>query len=168
MADFIGNRYLKKKSNIPENAFVIFDGGKFYRGCSLAAESGTHQQCIIENGILKIKALEVKTPEGYPYRLYGLTVNQSPESGTGKTPNNFGVDIAIPAPSIIDSVELTLYGANKEYSITKPWNEKKVYRYNVKECAETSFKVVISVHLAEKQFATVGQTLLGIRSIWYE
>ena len=168
MADFIGNRYLKKKSNIPENAFVIFDGGKFYRGCSLAAESGTQQQCIIENGILKLKALELKTPEGYPYREYRLTVNQSPESGTGKTPNNFGVDIAIPTPNIIDSEQLTLYGANKEYGIPTPWNEKKVYRYKVKECGETSFKVIISVHTAEGQSATVGQTLLGIRSIWYE
>lgn len=163
MADFIGNRYLKKKSNIPENAFVIFDGGKFYSGCSLAAESGTHQQCIIENGILKLKALE-----GSPHRLYSLTLNQSPESGTGKTPNNFGVDIAIPTPNIIDSEELTLYGAYKEYGIPTPWNEKKVYRYKVKECGETSFKVIISVHLAEGQIATVGQTLLGIRSIWYE
>ena len=165
MADFIGNRYLKKKSNIPENAFVIFDGGKFYSGCSLAAESGTQEQCIIENGILKIKAL-VERP--YPNREYRLIVNQSPESGTGKTPNNFGVDIAIPTPNFIDEVDLTLYGADKEYAITKPWNEKKVYRYTANLCGETSFKVIISVHMAEGQSATVGQTLLGIRSIWWE
>ena len=163
MADFIGNRYLKKKSNIPANAFVIFDGGKFYSGCSLAAESGTHQQWIIENGILKLKALE-----GSPYTEYRLIVNQSPESGTGKTPNGFGVDVAIPTPNIIVSQGLTLYGANKSYTINNPWNEKKVYRYNVTECGKTSFKVIISVKVASGQSATAGQTLLGVRSIWYE
>lgn len=163
MSDFIGNRYLKK-SNVPEGAFVIFDSGKFYSGCSLA-ESGTQEQCIIENGILKLKAL-VERP--YPRREYILTVNQSPESGTGKTPNNFGVDIAIHTPNFIDEVDLTLYGANKTYALTTPWNEKKVYRYKVKECGETSFKINISVHTIEGAIATVGQTLLGIRSIWYE
>lgn len=163
MADFIGNRYLKKKSNIPANAFVIFDSGKFYNGCSLASESGTHQQWIIENGILKLKALK-----GSPYTEYRLIVNQSPESGTGKTPNSFGVDVAIPTPSIIVSHGLTLYGANQSYTIAKPWNEKKVYRYNVSQCGETSLKVIISVNVADGQSATAGQTLLGIRSIWYE
>ena len=163
MADFIGNRHLKKKSNIPTGAFVIFDGGKFYNGCSLAAESGTHQQWIIESGILKLKALK-----GSPYTEYRLIVNQSPESGTGKTPNAFGVDVAIPTPSIIVSQGLTLYGANKSYSIAKPWNEKTVYRYNVSNCGETSLKVIISVDVADGKSATAGQTLLGIRSIWYE
>ena len=163
MADFIGNRHLKKKNNIPANAFVIFDSSKFYNGCSLAAESGTHQQWIIENGILKLKALK-----GSPYTEYRLIVNQSPESGTGKTPNAFGVDIAIPTPGIIVSQGLTLYGANKSYSIANPWNEKKVYRYNVATCGETSLKVIISVDVADGQSATAGQTLLGIRSIWYE
>lgn len=167
MADFIGNRYLKK-NNIPYGAFVIFDGGKFYRGCSLANESETHQQCIIENGILKLKVLESKAPEGFTYTEYRIIVNQSPESGTGKTPNNFGVDIEIPTPSIISSEYLTLYGSEKTYRITTPWNEKKVYHYGVKECGETSFKVIISVRVAEGQSTTVGQTLLGIRSIWYE
>ena len=162
MADFIGTRYLKK-SNIPAGAFVIFDGGKFYHGCSLAAESGTNEQCIIENGILKIKALKYN-----PYREYKLIVNQSPESGTGKTPNNFGVDIAIPTPNIIVTEKLTLYGADEQYRIDKPWNEKKAYRYRVNASAETSFKVIISVYAAEGQSATVGQTLLGIRSIWFE
>ena len=162
MADFIGNRYLKK-NNIPEGAFVIFDGGKFYRGCSLAAESGTNEQCIIENGILKLKALKYN-----PYREYKIVVNQSPESGTGKTPNNFGVDIAIPNPDIIVSEKLTLYGADEQYRIDKPWNEKKVYRYRIDKSGETSFRVNISVFVAEGQSATVGQTLLGIRSIWFE
>ena len=166
MADFIGNRYLKK-SNIPEGAFVIFDGGKFYRGCSLAAESGEKEQCIIENGILILKA---KT--GSPYieyvTEYSLTINQSPESGTGKTPNNFGLDIAIPVPDIIGVEGLELYGANKSYRIEQRWNEKKVYRYRVDACAETSFKVIISVYVPKGQSATVGQTLLGIRSIWFE
>ena len=160
MADFIGNRYLKKKG-IPEDAFVIFDGGEFYSGCSLFADSGNRQQCIIEDGILKLKALR-------PYRYYSFTLIQSPQSGTGKTPNNFCVDIAIPTPNIIVSENLTLYGANKEYRIPTPWNEQKVYRYEVKESGETSFKVIISVDVAEGQSATEGQTLLGIRSIWYE
>lgn len=162
MADFIGNRYLKK-SNIPEGAFVIFDGGKFYRGCSLAAESGTNEQCIIENGILKLKALKFN-----PYREYKIEVNQSPESGTGKTPNNFGLDIAIPVPDIIATESIKLYGAHKAYRIEQPWNEKKAYRYRVDTCGETSFKVIIAVYVAEGQSATVGQTLLGIRSIWFE
>ena len=161
MADFIGNRYLKK-SNIPADAFVIFDAGKFYRGCSLAAESGENEQCIIENGILKIKALKYN-----PYREYKLIVNQSPESGTGKTPNNFGVDIAIPTPDIIGGMRLDVYGAEKSYSLD-PWNEKKVYRYRIHESGETSFKVGISVFVAEGQSATVGQTLVGIGSIWFE
>ena len=165
MADFIGNRYLNK-SNIPDGAFVIFDGGKFYRGCSLAAE-GEKEQCIIENGILILKA-----KKGSPYidtvTEYSLTINQSPESGTGKTPNNFGVDIAIPVPDIISVEGLELYGANKSYRIEQRWNEKKVYRYRVDGCAETSFKVVISVYVPKGQSATVGQTLLGIRSIWFE
>lgn len=163
MADFIGNRHLKKKSNIPANAFVIFDSGKFYNGCSLAAESGTHQQGIIENGILKLKALK-----GGPNSKYELTVNQSPESGTGKKPNTFGVDVAIPTPDIISHMDLTLYGAYESYSVPTPWNEKKVYRYNVSNCGETSFKVIITVNRASGQSATAGQTLLGIRSIWYE
>ena len=166
MADFIGNRYLKK-NNIPEGAFVIFDGGKFYRGCSLAAESGENQQWIIENGILILKA-----KRGSPYieyvTEYSLTINQSPESGTGKTPNNFGLDIAIPTPDIIDVEGLEFYGAHKAYRIEQRWNEKKVYRYRVENCAETSFKVIISVYVPKGQSATVGQTLLGIRSIWYE
>ena len=161
MADFICNRYLKK-NNIPEGAFVIFDSGKFYRGCSLA-ESGTNEQCIIENGILKLKVLKVN-----PYREYKIVVNQSPESGTGKTPNNFGMDIAIPTPSIITVGKLEFYGANKAYRIEKIWNKKGVYRYRVDGCAETSFKSIISVFSAEGQSATVGQTLLGIRSIWFE
>ena len=162
MADFIGNRYLKK-SNIPEGAFVIFDGGKFYRGCSLAAEHGEYTQCINENGILKLKVLKLNE-----YREYKMVINQSPESGTGKTPNNFGLDIAIPVPNIIEVENVKLYGANKSYRIEQPWNEKKVYRYRVDTCAETSFKVIISVYVAEGQSATVGQTLLGIRSIWFE
>ena len=166
MGDFIGNRYLKK-SNIPAGAFVIFDGGKFYRGCSLAAASGEKEQCIIENGILKLKA---KT--GSPYieyvTEYSLTINQSPESGTGKTPNNFGLDIAIPVPDIINVEGLKLYGAYKSYRIEQRWNEKKVYRYKVDACAETSFKVIISVYVPKGQSATAGQTLLGIRSIWFE
>ena len=166
MADFISNRYLKK-SNIPEGAFVIFDGGKFYRGCSLAAESGEKEQWIIENGILILKA---KT--GSPYieyvTEYSLTINQSPESGTGKTPNNFGLDIAIPVPDIINVEGLEFYGAHKAYRIEQRWNEKKVYRYRVDACAETSFKVIISVYVPKGQSATVGQTLLGIRSIWFE
>ena len=164
MADFIGNRYLKKKSNIPENAFVIFDSGKFYSGCSLdEGKRGTHEEWIIESGILKLKA-----NIGSPYREYRLTLKQSPESGTGKKQNNFGVDIAIPTPNIIVSETLTLEGAHKAYSINQPWNEKKVYRYKVNDCGETSFRVIISVNVAEGQSATVGQTLLGIRSIWYE
>lgn len=163
MADFIGNRHLKKKNNIPANAFVIFDSGKFYSGCSLASQSGVHQQWIIENGILKLKALQ-----GSPYTEYRFIVNQSFQSGTGKTPNTFGVDIAIPTPNIIASQGLILYGAQKSYSIPTPWNEKKVYRYDVSQCGETSFKVVISVNVASGQSATAGQTLLGIRSIWYE
>ena len=162
MADFIGNRYLKK-NNIPEGAFVIFDGGKFYRGCSLAAESGEYAQCIIENGILKLKALKVNE-----YREYKFEVNQSPESGTGKTPNNFGMDIAIPVPNIIEVGRLDFYGANKSYRIENIWNEKKVYRYRIDTCAETSFKVNIAVFAANGQPPTVGQTLLGIRSIWFE
>ena len=162
MADFIGNRYLKK-SNIPEGAFVIFDGGKFYRGCSLAAESGTNEQCIIENGILKIKALKYNE-----YREYKLIVNQSPESGTGKTPNNFGVDIAIPVPDIIDVERIDVYGANNSYRIEHVWNEQKVYRYRIDKSGETSLKVTIAVFVAKGQSATVGQTLLGIRSIWFE
>ena len=166
MADFIGNRHLKK-SNIPEGAFVIFDGGKFYRGCSLAAESGEKEQCIIENGILILKA-----KKGSPYieyvTEYSLTINQSPESGTGKTPNNFGLDIAIPTPDIIATAGIQLYGANKAYRIETPWNEKKVYRYRVDTCGETSFKAIISVYVPKGQSATVGQTLLGIRSIWFE
>ena len=166
MADFIGNRYLKK-NNIPEGAFVIFDGGKFYRGCSLAAESGEKEQWIIENGILILKA-----KKGSPYieyvTEYSLTINQSPESGTGKTPNNFGLDIAIPVPDIINVEGLEFYGANKSYRIEQRWNEKKVYRYRVDACAETSFKVNISVYVPKGQSATVGQTLLGIRSIWFE
>ena len=166
MADFIGNRYLKK-SNIPEGAFVIFDGGKFYRGCSLAAESGEKEQWIIENGILILKA---KKGSPYPEYVteYSLTINQSPESGTGKTPNNFGLDIAIPVPDIINVERIDLYGANKSYRIEQIWNEKKVYRYRVDACAETSFKVTISVYVPKGQSATVGQTLLGIRSIWFE
>lgn len=164
MADFIGNRYLKKKNNIPEGAFVIFDGGKFYNGCSLDEEKrGIHEQWIIQNGILILKA-----NKGGPYSEYKLTLNQSPESGTGKKPNIFGVDIAIPTPNIIVSEGLTLYGAYESYSVNTPWNEKKVYRYNVSACGETSFKVIISVNRASGQGATVGQTLLGIRSIWYE
>lgn len=163
MADFIGNRHLKKKNNIPEGAFVIFDGGKFYNGCSLDGSSGIHQQWIIENGILKLKALK-----GSPYRNYDLIVNQSPESGTGKTPNFFGVDIAIPTPNIVYFQGLDLYGPKKSYNLPTPWNEKKVYSYNVSECGETSFKVKITVDVDEGQSATVGQTLLGIRSIWYE
>lgn len=164
MADFIGNRHLKKKNNIPANAFVIFDSGKFYSGCSLDEEKrGIHEQWIIANGILILKA-----NRGSPYTEYRLTLNQSPESGTGKTPNSFGVDIAIPTPNIIVSQGLTLEGAHKSYSISQPWNEKKVYSYNVSQCGETSFKVIISVDVAEGQSATVGQTLLGIRSIWYE
>lgn len=162
MADFIGNRYLKK-SNIPEGAFVIFDNGKFYRGCSLSAESGKYSQCIIENGILKLKALKFNE-----YREYKLIINQSPESGTGKTPNNFGLDVAIPVPDIIDVERLDLYGADKAYRIEQRWNEKKVYRYGVNTCAETSFKVDIRVFVAQGQSATAGQTLLGIRSIWFE
>ena len=162
MADFISNRYLKK-NNIPEGAFVIFDGGKFYRGCSLAAESGTNEQCIIENGILKIKALKYNE-----YREYKLIVNQSPESGTGKTPNNFGLDIAIPVPDIINVEGLDVYGANKSYRIEQLWNEKKVYRYRIDKSGENSFKVTIAVFVAKGQSATVGQTLLGIRSIWFE
>ena len=166
MADFIGNRYLKK-NNIPEGAFVIFDGGKFYRGCSLAAESGEKEQWIIENGILILKA-----KKGSPYieyvTEYSLTINQSPESGTGKTPNNFGLDIAIPVPDIINVEGLEFYGAHKSYRIEQRWNEKKVYRYRVDACAETSFKVNISVYVPKGQSATVGQTLLGIRSIWFE
>ena len=165
MADFIGNRRLKK-NNIPDGAFVIFDGGKFYRGCSLA-ESGEKEQCIIENGILILKA---KT--GSPYieyvTEYSLTINQSPESGTGKTPNNFGLDIAIPVPDIINVEGLEFYGAHKAYRIEQRWNEKKVYRYRVDSCAETCFKVNISVYVPKGQSATVGQTLLGIRSIWFE
>lgn len=165
MADFIGNRYLNK-SNIPEGAFVIFDNGKFYRGCSLA-EGGTKEQCIIENGILILKA---KTGSPYPEYVteYKLIINQSPESGTGKTPNNFGMDIAIPTPNIINVGGLNFYGANKSYRIDPPWNEKKVYRYKINECAETSFKVDIAAYVPKGQSATVGQTLLGIRSIWYE
>ena len=166
MADFIGNRYLKK-NNIPDGAFVIFDGGKFYRGCSLAAESGEKQQWIIENGILILKA-----KKGSPYieyvTEYSLTINQSPESGTGKTPNNFGLDIAIPVPDIINVEGLEFYGAHKSYRIEQRWNEKKVYRYRIDNCAETSFKVIISVYVPKGQSATVGQTLLGIRSIWFE
>ena len=162
MGDFIGSRYLKK-NNIPKDAFVIFDGGKFYRGCSLSAESGENEQCIIENGILKIKALKVN-----PYRQYKLIVNQSPESGTGKTPNNFGLDIAIPVPDIIDVQRLDVYGAEKSYRIEQLWNEKKVYRYRIDKSGETSFRVIISVFVANGQSATVGQTLLGIRSIWFE
>lgn len=162
MADFIGNRYLKK-SNIPEGAFVIFDNGKFYRGCSLAADSGEYSQCIIENGILKLKALKFNE-----YREYKLIINQSPESGTGKTPNNFCLDVAIPVPDIIDVERLDLYGADKAYRIEQRWNEKKVYRYRVNTCSETSFKVDIRVFVANGQSATAGQTLLGIRSIWFE
>lgn len=162
MADFIGNRYLKK-SNIPEGAFVIFDNGKFYRGCSLAEDNGEYTQCIIENGILKLKALKYNE-----YREYKLIINQSPESGTGKTPNNFGLDVAIPVPDIIDVERLDLYGANKAYRIEQRWNEKKVYRYAVNTCAETSFKVDIRVFVTAGQRATEGQTLLGIRSIWLE
>ena len=165
MADFIGNRRLKK-NNIPDGAFVIFDGGKFYRGCSLA-ENGEKEQCIIENGILILKA---KT--GSPYieyvTEYSLTINQSPEIGTGKTPNNFGLDIAIPVPDIISVEKLKFYGADKAYRIEQRWNEKKVYRYRIDACAETSFKVNISVYVPKGQSATVGQTLLGIRSIWFE
>lgn len=165
MADFIGNRYLKK-SNIPAGAFVIFDGGKFYRGCSLAADT-EKTQCIIENGILILKA-----KKGSPYieyvTEYSLTINQSPESGTGKTPNNFGLDIAIPTPGIIDVEGLEFYGAHKAYRIEQRWNEKKVYRYRVDNCAESSFRVIISVYVPKGQSATVGQTLLGIRSIWFE
>ena len=163
MADFIGNRYLKKKNNIPEGAFVIFDGGKFYRGCSLAAESGEYEQCINENGILKIKALKYNE-----YGEYKLIVNQSPESGTGKTPNNFGVDIAIPTPDIIVAEKITVYGADEQYALTNIWNEKKVNRYRIHTSGETSFKAIISVYSAEGQSATVGQTLLGISSIWFE
>ena len=166
MADFIGNRCLKK-NNIPEGAFVIFDGGKFYRGCSLAAESGEKEQWIIENGILILKA-----KKGSPYieyvTEYSLKINQSPEGGTGKTPNNFGLDIAIPVPDIINVEGLEFYGAHKAYRIEQVWNEKKVYRYRVDSCAETSFKVNISVYVPKGQSATVGQTLLGIRSIWFE
>ena len=169
MADFIGNRYLKK-NNIPEGAFVIFDGGKFYRGCSLG-ESGKKEQCIIENGILILKA-----KKGSPYieyvTEYSLTINQSPESGTGKTPNNFGIDIAIPVPDIINVEGLKLYEANNVYSkgfrIEQRWNEKKVYRYKVNACAETTFKVIISGYVPSGQSAAVGQTLMGIRSIWFE
>ena len=165
MADFIGNRRLKK-NNIPDGAFVIFDGGKFYRGCSLA-ENGEKEQCIIENGILILKA---KT--GSPYieyvTEYSLKINQSPESGTGKTPNNFGLDIAIPVPDIINVEGLEFYGAHKAYRIEQRWNEKKVYRYRIDACAETSFKVNIFVYVPKGQSATVGQTLLGIRSIWFE
>ena len=165
MADFIGNRYLKK-SNIPTGAFAIFDNGKFYRGCSLS-ESGEKEQCIIENGILILKA---KTGSPYPEYVteYKLTINQSPESGTGKTPNNFGLDIAIPVPNIISVEGLDFYGANKSYRIEQLWNEKKVYRYRIDKCAETSFKVNIAVYVPKGQSATVGQTLLGIRSIWFE
>ena len=166
MADFIGNRYLKK-SNIPKGAFVIFDNGKFYKGCSLSDESTTKEQWIIENGILILKA---KT--GSPYieyvTEYSLKINQSPESGTGKTPNNFGLDIAIPVPDIISVEGLELYGANKAYRLEQRWNEKKVYRYRVDSCAESSFRVIISVYVPKGQSATVGQTLLGIRSIWFE
>lgn len=162
MADFIGNRCLKK-SNIPPGAFVIFDNGKFYRGCSLAADNGKYSQCIIENGILKLKAVQFNE-----YREYKLIVNQSPESGTGKTPNIFGLDIAIPVPNIIDVERIDLYGADKAYRIEQVWNEKKVYRYNANMCGETSFKVDIRVFVAQGQSAAVGQTLLGIRSIWYE
>ena len=75
MADFIGNRRFKK--SIPERTFVIFDGGKFYRGCSLAAESGEKEQWIIENGILILKA-----KKGSPEIEYGtessLNINQTP------------------------------------------------------------------------------------------
>lgn len=165
MADFIGNRYFKK-SNIPEGSFVIFDNGKFYRGCSLA-EGGEKEQCIIENGILILKA---KTGSPYPEYVteYKFTINQSPESGTGKTPNNFGLDIAIPVPNIIKSEGLDFYGAYKSYGINNLWNEKKVYRYRIDTCAETSFKVNIAVYVPKGQSATVGQTLLGIRSIWFE
>ena len=162
MADFIGKRHFKK-NNIPEGAFVIFNDGEFYSGCSLADSSGIHQQWPVENGILKLKALL-----GSPYTEYRLIVNQSPESGTGKTPNIFGVDIASPVPDIIDSQGLTLYGANKSFNLTPPWNEKKVYRYNVSECGETSFKLTISLNVASGQSATAGQTLLAIRSMWYE
>lgn len=166
MADFIGNRYLKK-SNIPEGAFVIFDNGKFYRGCSLAAESGEKEQLIIENGILILKA---KTGSPYPDIVteYSLTINQSPESGTGKTPNIIGLDIAIPVPDVIFRENIGLYGAEKRYRIDQPWNEKKVYRYRVDACAETSFKAFIGVYVPQGQSATAGQTLLGIRSIWFE
>ena len=166
MADFIGNRHLKKKNNIPEGAFVIFDDGKFYRGCSLA-EGGTNEQCIMENGILILKAKR-GSPHIEYVTEYKLTINQSPESGTGKTPNNFGVDIAIPTPDIISVEGLEFYGAHKAYRIEQLWNEKKVYRYRIDTCAETSFKVIISVYVPKGQSATVGQTLLGIRSIWYE
>ena len=166
MADFIGNRYLKK-NNIPEGAFVIFDGGKFYRGCSLAAESGEKEQCIIENGILILKA-KTGSPYAEYVTEYSLKINQSPESGTGKTPNNFGLDIAIPVPDIINVEELDFYGAHKIYRVEQRWNEKKVYRYRIDACAETSFKVNISVYVPRGQSATVGQTLIGIRSIWFE
>ena len=165
MADFIGNRYLKK-NNIPDGAFVIFDGGKFYRGCSLA-ESGEKEQCIIENGILILKAKK-GSPDIEYVTEYSLKINQSPESGTGKTPNNFGLDIAIPVPDIINVEKIRLYGAEKGYRIEQRWNEKKVYRYRVDACAETSFKATISVYVPKGQSATVGQTLLGIRSIWFE
>lgn len=162
MADFIGNRHLKK-NNIPANAFVIFDSGKFYNGCSLGSETSGIQQWIIENGILKLKVLE-----GSPYRTYELIINQSPESGTGKTKNVFGVDVAIPTPNIITFQGLVLYGPQKTYKLPTPWNEKKVYRYTVPQGGETSFKVKISVDVEEGQSATVGQTIFGIRSIWYE
>ena len=165
MADFIGNRCLKK-NNILEGAFVIFDGGKFYRGCSLA-ESGEKEQCIIENGILILKA-KTGSPDIEYVTEYSLKINQSPESGTGKTPNNFGLDIAIPVPDIINVEGLEFYGAHKAYRIEQRWNEKKVYRYRVDACAETSFKVNISVYVPRGQSATVGQTLIGIRSIWFE
>ena len=167
MADFVLHRKISvDKYPFPEGAFKIYGGGKFYRGCSLA-ESGEKEQCIIENGILKIKA-KTGSPDIEYVTEYSLKINQSPESGTGKTPNNFGVDIAIPVPDIISVEGLELYGANKSYRIEQRWNEKKVYRYRINDSGETSFKVIISVYSAKGQSATVGQTLLGIRSIWFE
>ena len=39
---------------------------------------------------------------------------------------------------------------------------------SAKNAGETSLKVIISVDVADGKSATAGQTLMGIRSIWYE